>query len=167
MLYLGRIYPRAIRFDDLLSESAQLLGRAWESSEAHSEEAQSLAALIIKTHGAGLTEFHLHEPTFALTPGERPLASPLARLQAQQGSMVATLLYQTVKFEDQLGQKLLLLLDGTRDRTALLTDFGQIIGQSTSEVDDAKVNSKTLPPLSLDQLEEKLAELARLGLLLA
>jgi methyltransferase-like protein/SAM-dependent methyltransferase len=170
MLHLGTIYPRSARFNDLLAQAHELLGTASHSREADSEEAQTLAEVILKTYGAGVAEFRLHEPKFALIPGERPLASPLARLQAQQGSMITSLLYNSVKLDDLLGRKLLLLLDGTRDRSALLRDFSQIVEQSiqaSSEANDPTVESETLLHTLADQLEEKLCELGRLGLLLA
>jgi methyltransferase-like protein len=164
LVYLGQIYPRSTTFNELFANACEMLGRSSPPNDMDSHEVQSLAELMIKTYGAGITKFHLHQPKFALIPGERPLASPLARLQAEHGSTITTLLYDTVKLDDLLGRKLLMLLDGTRDRRAVLKDFSQIIQQSIS---DSPPESSREDGNLAQKLEDKLLELGQLGLLLA
>ena len=168
MLHLGEIYPRSARFDDLLAQAYQLLGIP-SPRETDSEEARALAEVILKTYGAGVLEFHLHVPTFTLIPGERPLASALARLQAQQGPITTSLLGNSVKFDDFLGRQLLVLLDGSRDRATLLKDFWTLI-ESTIQAGPEELAAADQAKLRQDlpqQLEQKLADLGRLGFLLA
>ena len=57
------------------------------------------------------------------TAGERPRASALARSQARPGAVVTTLLNQVVRITDEPTGALLRLLDGTRDRAAILDAF--------------------------------------------
>ena len=48
------------------------------------------------------------------------VASALARLQAAEGTRVTTLRHTSVEVADELGRRLIALLDGTRDRAALV-----------------------------------------------
>ena len=166
--YLGQICPHSVPFSDLLVGAQQLLGAP--ACSLDSEEARLLAEVILKAYGAGVAELSLHEPTFSLKPSERPVASPLARLQAQHGSIVTSLTYNTVKFEDLFGRQLLSLLDGTRDRETLLKEFSELIEQNIQT--DATTGSpvvelEKLRPTIAQKLDDKLAELGRLGFLLA
>jgi hypothetical protein len=65
-------------------------------------------------------QLHVWGPALAAEPPERPVASALARLQAARGSQITNLWHATVEVPDQLGRRLITLLDGTRDREALL-----------------------------------------------
>ena len=80
---------------------------------------------------------------------ERPVASPLARFQARGSVEVTSLAYTTVRMEEPAARLLLTLLDGTRDRAAILAEFRE----------------RTGVPLSAEDLETNLAALGRLFLL--
>ena len=82
-----------------------------------SEDAATLAGLLMKIYSSGLLDLHLVPSRFTLRVSERPRAFSLARLQARSGSRVTTLRHSTVEIEDALGLRLVTLLDGTRDRT--------------------------------------------------
>jgi hypothetical protein len=77
---------------------------------------------------------------------KRPQASPLARLQVRDQDEIANLRHATVPVPDELAGRLLALLDGTRDRAALLA---------------------ALPELDADRLEARLQLFARSSLLVA
>jgi hypothetical protein len=83
----------------------------------------SLLTLYATTN---LVQLHAHPPAPATTAGERPLASPLARIQARDQPEVANLRHVTVPLDDGLLRRLLVLLDGTRDRDALLAELGGV-----------------------------------------
>ena len=68
---------------------------------------------------ASIVTLHVHPPQLAATVTERPSASPLARLQARSNEEVTTLLHMRVRMPDAEARRLLMFLDGTRDRTAL------------------------------------------------
>jgi cyclopropane fatty-acyl-phospholipid synthase-like methyltransferase len=80
---------------------------------------------------------------------ERPVASPLARFQARTSSVVTSLAYTTVHMEEPAARLLLTLLDGTRDRPAILAEFRERTGVA----------------LSAEDLDANLAALGRLFLL--
>src|SRR3954451_18448960 len=85
----------------------------------------------------------------ARDPGERPVASPLARWQAEHGPDLTSLAYTTVRMEEPAARALFALLDGTRDRAAIR----------------AALHERTGVELSDSDLAANLAELARLFLL--
>jgi hypothetical protein len=98
------------------------------------------------------------------------MASPLVLWQIRRGPTVSSLRHQAIKIQDTLGVELLRLLDGTRDRAALLEDLGKMI-KSGATVIYADGNPITEPKKALEQLaaqlESNLASLAALGLFIA
>jgi hypothetical protein len=93
----------------------------------------------------------------AVHPGERPEASPLARLQAREGPVVTNLRHAGVRIEDELGRRLVTLLDGSGDRAALAVDLRALLTESGTPVPD-----------DLDaELERSLRGLASLALLVS
>jgi SAM-dependent methyltransferase len=105
---------------------------------------------LLGGYAANVVSLHASPPRLAHRPGERPEASPLARRQAAEGDRVTTLRHRSVHLEDELGRRLIGLLDGTRDRAALAAEMRPYAGD---EVEAA--------------LERSLEGLARLALLVA
>jgi hypothetical protein len=101
--------------------------RRVKSSDArsHSTTSSSCAGISQKAYASNLVQFHVHQPTLASTPGERPRVSALARRQASTGDRVTTLHHETLRIDDVVGRRLLTLLDGTRDRAAILRSMSQ------------------------------------------
>ena len=83
---------------------------------------------------------------------DRPVASPLARLQARTRDSVTTLLHTQVGIADANALRLLPLVDGTRDRAALASAVRQI----AVDID---------PSRAPDFVNYALEKFARLGLL--
>jgi SAM-dependent methyltransferase len=82
-----------------------------------------LIGRLVEAFDTGDIAFHAVPPPAAATAGERPRASALARSQARPGAIVTTLLSQIVRITDEPTGALLRLLDGTRDRDAILEAF--------------------------------------------
>jgi methyltransferase-like protein len=148
MLHLGQVWPRVIGFDDLLRN----IGRRGDNAA----ETGSLLDILLAAYTAGFIELHTHAPHFALEPGPRPTASPVARLQLEHGSFVASLRHTSVCIEDDLGRLLLRLMDGTRTPEMLRHDLGIHVSAQPSPVE-----------VSAALVESKVAEAARLALLVA
>ena len=74
-------------------------------------------ANLLRAYGysSRLVELHVSQPLVASSVSERPLASPVARLQAQESNLVPNLWHERVEL-DALQRRLLYYLDGTRDR---------------------------------------------------
>jgi methyltransferase-like protein/SAM-dependent methyltransferase len=112
-----------------------------------------LRRLVLGAVWAGAVEPHISSPRLALEPSERPQASALARLQLESGPIVTSLCHDSVKLDDELGRKLVSLLDGTRDRDALVRALGDQLDSD--------------PVARHAALEAHLRLLARLALLVA
>jgi methyltransferase-like protein len=169
--HLGAIWPRAVPFSDFLGLVGSHLGRDDSGPPTNAEEAaHELGHALLQAHGAGYVEFHVHQPACVTDVSERPMASPLARLKLQHDAIVPTLRHQTLRLEDNLSRHLVMLLDGTRDRAALLHDLGAFVqsGAATVRHDGEPVSDlqEALRYLA-DGLEANLTSLARLGMLVA
>jgi len=85
--------------------------------------ADELAEGLVLGFDAGAIAFHVVPSPAASAAGTHPRASELARSQAKPGSLVTTLHNQVVRITDEPTGALLALLDGTRDRAAILEAF--------------------------------------------
>jgi len=146
---LRTAHPAAIAVLNALIES-------WPRAVAVPElpgDPREVEDILMSAFTAGMVKLYADPPAFETTPGERPVASPLARLQAGAGETVTTLLHTSVEIRDPVARRLLVLLDGTRDRAALVEELLPLTGSSR----------ETLAPA----LDGNLMALARLGLLAA
>jgi SAM-dependent methyltransferase len=151
MLHLTNCWPLAVPFGELLREARALLG---VDSAPSAEDAAALADLLMKIFTSGLVELHASPSRFTLSLSERPRAFALARIEAQSGTQVTTLRHSTVRLEDDVVRRLVVLLDGSRDHPAVLRDL-----QDLAEPDQHP------NPLLPADLERNLREMARLALL--
>jgi SAM-dependent methyltransferase len=121
------------------------LGDAWPEAlpVASLGDDPAVAEMLRRAYAANLVRLHVWAPQLTTTPSVRPVASALARLQAAEGTRVTTLLHTSVEVGDELGRRLIGLLDGTRDRAALTAELGR----------------------PADELERSLEGLGRIGLL--
>jgi SAM-dependent methyltransferase len=101
--------------------------------------------------GAGAIVPWVGGPPAVHEPGERPRAHALARFQAERGRPLTTLTGTFLRVDDPASRALVALLDGTRDRAAILRDLQGAAGVG-------------LPPEALDA---NLRTLAVRGLLLS
>ncbi len=135
---LMNIWPRAISFQELAPQQA---------------DPNEVCEILHGLFSAGLVEARIASPALAVTPGERPLASPLARLQAVGGLPLTTLRHMTIVTGGGLENRLIALLDGTRTRSDLLAELMPFLNpQKTGAEHQA-------------ELDISLNSLARMGLL--
>lgn len=111
---LEEIWPHAESFEKLVNTILPLVPDA-EQIEA----VEGIAQAILKLAGNTMADLRTFDPPLAAGINEKPTASSLARVQAQEGGVVTTLLHTHLNLEDEQGKKFLQLLDGTRDRHAL------------------------------------------------
>jgi SAM-dependent methyltransferase len=117
MHVLVQAWPAAVDFSTLLAAAQHAAG-----PQAPAELVRArLRAVLLQAHLAQIVQLGGCAPLLATQPGDRPLASPLARAQCAAGlPAVSSLLHTNVRLESEEGRCLLVLLDGTRDRAALL-----------------------------------------------
>jgi SAM-dependent methyltransferase len=120
------------------------LGEAWPASLPVAElDGDAVCEALLRAYAVNLVQLHVWAPKLTSTPSERPVASALARLQAAEGTRVTNLRHGSIDVPDELGRRLITLLDGTRDRAALLRELDR----------------------PADELERSLQGLARIALL--
>ena len=122
---IGSAFPCALSTDVLLQQQLATAQREGQS-QAGSQETQpaiqdAFCKALLIAFEYGLLTLHVDAPVFATTPGLRPCLNALSRLQLESGQdMLASLRPSMVRLDSQLGLELVKLLDGKRDRTALL-----------------------------------------------
>jgi methyltransferase-like protein len=139
---LAERWPQSLAFADLLSAAhGRIHGIA--ASATSTQDRQTLANDLLNGYTTGLVELHVAGSPFRARATERPAVSVLARWQADASRPITNLRHEVLHPTAAL-RSLLPLLDGSRDRAAILS--------STIGVDDA-------------QLEAAFEELARSALL--
>ena len=171
-VHLGRIWPRALGFNQLLAAARLELGPSVASRNGHQTPSDGvrLGEFLLQAYAANMIELHAHPSQFAEAVSARPVASPLARLQLETGTTVTTLRHTSVRVTDAIGRHLLMLLDGTRDRQALLEELSRLIesGQVVIEREGKEVlTAGEAMKILTDELEQNLVKLVRLALLVA
>jgi hypothetical protein len=107
-----------VPFEDLLS-GAHARVHPLAAGGPSQQERAALGMDLLNGVANRFLELHAGPSRFARLAGERPMVSPLARWQAQAGRPLTNLRHILVQPGDGL-QALVPLLDGTRDRPALL-----------------------------------------------
>ena len=150
----------------LVRRALERVGQCWPvalwvreliPADASEDDRTALCDALLRSYAGNLIQLHVHPPELASSPGELPEASPLARHQARSGGLVTNLRHTSVRIDDELGRRLVCLLDGCRDRTALRTELSAWLEEA----------GRSVPQDLDDGLERSLQGLARLGLLRA
>jgi hypothetical protein len=128
-----------------------------------------LADFVWRAYQAGLLELHVHVPPVATRVSERPVASPLARLEARDGNVITTLHCRSLHLSDRLQRALVMLLDGTRDHTALRKDLLELFKSGDLTLQDGSqpvVDMQIMGKRIDSESEQILQDLARSAVLL-
>ncbi|MEW5989702.1 MAG: class I SAM-dependent methyltransferase, partial [Chloroflexota bacterium] len=127
LLYLNEHSPQAIPFAELVAQAGRRVYQEERPPAALLPDAQVLAANVLKaySYSLNLVELHVYRPPFVLEVSERPVASSLARWQARQSGRVVNLRHERVHL-DEVSRYLLPLLDGRRDRQALVERLDEL-----------------------------------------
>ena len=150
MTHLGRVWPRALPFSELL-RTARALSRRDSGTDAAplEEDASWLSDMVMKLYAANFLELHVHPPAFITKPSPRPLSSALARAQVEHASSVTNLRHSSVEVEDEAARQLLLMLDGTRDRERLLLELRGRAHSGEITAESLEINLNRLGALAL------------------
>ena len=167
LTHLSRVWPAAVPFEALRAEARNLLGG---TEPAAGQDARILAECLLNCYASAsgtLVELHAHELPFVREPGERPVASPLARAQAADGLRVTNLRHEGVML-NAVDRQILLYLDGTRDRSALTDVVAGLVrsGELTVKEQDKPITDPDrVRQLSGPVVGERLSFLGRSALL--
>lgn len=164
LLHLGSIWPQSICFSDLLSFArAQVIkAPAIVDRSLLDSEARRLAESMIRCYATGQVELSSVSSAFSAVVPTSPVASPLARVQAEHQIVVTNLKHESVRLED-LERRILCLLDGSNDTEGILGRLTAMVvaGDVVVSEDHQQVQN---PDRIRDMLAKPVAEaLARLA----
>jgi methyltransferase-like protein/cyclopropane fatty-acyl-phospholipid synthase-like methyltransferase len=169
MQVLGEAYPGTVPFDLLRKQAREMIGGGDPADpKLVAEDTQVLAVGLLNCYmGSDLVELHGMPITFARTAGPKPVALPLARLQAQRGPVATNRRHEVVRLND-LDRHLVPMLDGTNDRATLVDKLTQIA--QTGALNVQKDGLTLYDPKEIKQaltsvIEPALGNVARLALL--
>lgn len=170
---LGEVWPLSLPFDELLARARALLGPAAASSpEMMREEKHALARSLLSAYGSAgnrLLELSLTPPAYVGAVSARPVACPLARLQAAVGDgfRVTSRRHEVIAVTE-FDRHLLALLDGSRDRDALLAGLADCVSQGSLTIqkdEQAVVEPTEVRTIVGTFLDQQLAWLAQCAIL--
>lgn len=155
---LGESWPVPVAFPRLL-EIANDAGTTLSAAD--------LASTLMRTYAAGMIELSLHPPRMTRTPGTHPMAGALARLLAGEDGDVINLRHHRVHIDDFLGRGLLQLMDGSRDRDALVRDLKALVRDHLAADPQATAAQREQLEDSIERnLDHNLSSLAGMALVI-
>ncbi len=172
LVSLAEAWPHTLPFDQLFLRARVRLtpGPYYDPEKVRKDGAtlsQTLLTAFIR-NAVGLVELWECPPRCVLA-GDRPAASPLARWQAFSGPQATNQRHQVVPLAD-LDRHLLALLDGNRDRPALLAGLLQRFREGALAIahQGAKVSDESTAGRLLAQaIDQQLPRLAANSLLVS
>jgi methyltransferase-like protein/SAM-dependent methyltransferase len=133
LYYLHQAWPQPMPFPELWRKVRTHLEQESGTSMSKEDSPEALAEALTQCFLADLVELHVHGPRFTRAIQERPVASSLARLQAEKSNCVPNLRHRNVELND-LEVLILRLLDGSRTQADLLQHLLEIVTSNEMEI---------------------------------
>ncbi|MGD0464408.1 MAG: methyltransferase regulatory domain-containing protein, partial [Tepidisphaeraceae bacterium] len=161
MRHLRGAWPSAVSFSEL---AAAVLAQAAANQKDPERNAKALAHMIETCYSLGIVELW-SRPTDHISPaaGQYPRATRWARWQAAHLPTVTSLRHLPIKTDDSL-RRILPLVDGTRDRKALVAECirgNEAAGPAKSESPLANRDPQSLEQL-IDAILQRMASVSLL-----
>ena len=145
--------PGLVSFPELTVRALARLNANGQEPPAHDAGAEELTGALFELYLMRFIDLRQLEPRFVVEPSVRPNANAFVRWLSGQTRWLPTQFHRPAQIEEERGLKLVALLDGTRGKTKLLTDWREELGAHTGK------------PVSEHDLAMTLSELGRLRLL--
>lgn len=169
LLVLAESRPRLLPFEDLLARVRDRLAPHLAGPFDEAESRLYLSDALRRSFAVDLVALNAGPPALASTAGERPVAGPLARHQAERGRRITNVMGRSVE-PDAVDRLLLPWLDGLRDREALASKLKDLIASGEFSVSrDGRdlAGSDELDRAVPELIAASLGRIAAMGLLLA
>lgn len=152
LVSLAAAWPRAVAFGDLLAAGV---------------DEKELADLLASLFWNGVVDLHSLAPNCTEKVAALPRSSALARRQAAAGLLVTSQRRRVLKLDDPVARFLLLHLDGTRDRAALigLLEWEIREGRLNLALEGNSGEPERLPAVLAALLDQQLRKMAEHALL--
>ncbi len=113
-----------IAFEELVDWACRRLGVAMGARDAQDRKEREILALLLgRIHLADMVDLQSSPPCWSFEPSTYPVASPLVRLELAENERTTTLRLRALAVDNAIAREVLCLLDGSRDRDALLQHF--------------------------------------------
>lgn len=168
LIALRAAWPQTVPFRELLAEARTRLHGGAPRDGGLDEDAMVMAEILLRGYESGLVALHVGRLPLVTAVSDKPRSSAFARWQLETRTSVTTLRHRPLEVEDVLGQHLIRLLDGTRDRKAIVAEIIPLVATKLVSLTDqgkAVADAERAGAVLESQLESKLEQLARLGLL--
>jgi hypothetical protein len=148
LVHLNQVYPRSQPFDELFAAALALAGPKELDAPQREALMRDLSNDLTTIFAGGLLQAWIVPPKFADRVGERPVASPLSRLQAGVSGRVTNLRHEPVALEG-FSRHVIARLDGKHERADLVHSIQQAMTTGELEVKHkdqkvASIDEKTL-----------------------
>lgn len=117
LLVLRENWPRALTIDSLLREACLKIG---DSTLINAQTRAILAADLLQCYSARVVDFRTWQADFTTKVSDKPRVSKLAAYLGANGRIHSVNQRHELVALDVIGQNLVGILDGTRDRAAML-----------------------------------------------
>jgi SAM-dependent methyltransferase len=169
LVHLARVYPDALTLADLYPQAARMVGQGGGGSQV--EETAAFSAELFSLFAHGALRAHPSPRAYHRSVGDRPLASPLARAQAELGWGQVTGVHHTALDLDPVSTRLVGLLDGTWDLDALTREIAAELASGALPpppgLDPQRLSPERLAQQVRGACERLLALFARHGVLVS
>ncbi|MDM8565530.1 class I SAM-dependent methyltransferase [Candidatus Halobeggiatoa sp. HSG11] len=167
--YLGKEWPRAVAFDELLEQARQ------DTNSNSTTDQETITNALLIGYSKGIIELHSQSTAIVTTVSEYPQASSIASWQAKQTSKITNLRSEWLIMQNVVCLHLLPYLDGRHSHADLLNLLENWVAEDKLSLNIT--NQKTGEPLTLTEsnrqevlnklLIETLNFTAKTGLLIA
>lgn len=151
--------PKGLPLERLCAEA-----RAAAGGQPAAGDLEALASSLLEIYAQGQLELGRWDRPYVTVAGDRPATTPLVRLRAARGEEAVTNLRHESMLVDRLDRVLLRVLDGTRDRDALVGEALAAVeaGACRVEIDGEPVRDRDT---MAEVVDVKLDRFARMALL--
>jgi len=167
--YLGKIFPRAVSFKEVIKDCLKEVFLNPEESVA--DHAAMVAGNFLRaySYSESLVEFHIRPYNVTQNVSDKPEASMIARWQLDYMVKVTNMRHERVTL-DSLSRYLLRLLNGKRDKDELLELLSRDIEAGSLKLEIKETNksgSEDISKLVKIEIDNRLEFFARASLLIA
>ncbi len=152
LFYLSKMLSKAVSFNELIEKSVELLKDEKDADSA--ENIEITCEMLLKLFAANFVKLHIFQPEMVVQINQKPLVSKFSRWQAKRGDSISNIRGVSFTLENDFVRALLLLLDGTNDKKAIINALNK---------NPQTKNNKNLPLL----MEKHLSQIAINSLLVA
>ena len=175
LVTLSKCWPLCMPFEELAAKCHASVAAAAGDGERKDaplseDDLRSFGDRLLSGYAVRAIELRVAQPRLTVTPSARPVASPLARLQAEHGATVTNLRHEPVKL-NELQRRMLPLLDGTRDVEALVDGVLRLAREGKIGVREKENGPVVTDPVMLEKIlrhlvVESLPDFAQVALLI-